>query len=620
MPKIRRVAIKNFRSITALEMEATDLTVIVGDNDCGKSNVLRALNLFFNDETNPGTAFNFADDYNRYAESRVKRANEIEVEIDLELPFSFRENNGDLIRWRKRWRADGLVDEDNYWGIKLAKKKRGVGFTEAVVEIKGRSRVPALLNRMQFEYVPAVRSAEFFRGLRGRIYKVIADTSEQIVRQSSGQFEQVISDTVSDLLNDIGAELNDDSRLSLPNDLTSIFESLDFLAGDKSISLDNRGDGIKARYIPLILKFIAEKGQETPGISPTFIWAYEEPENNLEFRRAQALADAFRKLAEDELSQVLLTTHSPIFYNMHKAPQGEVITGNICTAYHLTKEGSAEGTIARSAAEASVSLDEQMGAMAIIAPYIQAAQDALAEATAQAEDLKAKLDEHNQNNLPTIFIEGPTDYLVFKCLLKKFRPEQAKLVFLAEPPTRAGANYVTNMLRSWEYRTKHRPLADRSHAVGIVDDDDEGRRASRRFEDEGVNWRQVSLITLDTPAHLLPAKELGIDISVTLEELWPVAIWNHAEAEGWLVDRPKGATLSEELVDRLVVEDLKLSELIHDDWRIYFDRCVDSSLGSHAKSAWAAYSAGLSKAQLQEIASAHLAVIDCALAKLGVQP
>lgn len=316
MPKIRRISIKNFRSIVELKMDATDLTVIVGDNDCGKSNVLRALNLFFNGQTNPDTDFNFNDDYNRFAEPKLKKAPEIEVEVDLELPLSYRKNNGDLIRWRKRWRADGLQDSDSYKGIRLTRKRRGTGFNEAEVLLDGRSRVPSLLSRIRFEYVPAVRSADFFRKLRGRIFKVIAE-AEQTVRQSSGQFEGVISDAVSPLLSDIGTELHDDSRLSLPNDLTPLFQSLDFLAGEKSISLDSRGDGIKARYIPLILKFIAERSREVAGISPTFIWAYEEPENNLEFRRAQALADAFHKLAEGELSQVLLTTHSPIFYNMH---------------------------------------------------------------------------------------------------------------------------------------------------------------------------------------------------------------------------------------------------------------------------------------------------------------
>ena len=613
MPKIRRVTIKNFRSIMELTLDATDLTVIVGDNDCGKSNVLRALNLFFNDRTNPETPFSFPDDYNRFAEPKAKRAPEISVEVDLELPRSYQKNNGDLIRWRKRWRSDGLQEEDEYWGIRLARKKRGKGFTETIVEIDGRSKVPALLSRIQFEYVPAVRSADFFKKLRGRIFQVIANASEEPVRQSSGQLEEVISTAVSSLLSDIDTELEDTSRLSLPNDLTPLFQSLDFLAGEKSISLDSRGDGIKARYIPLILKFIAERNREAPGISPTFIWAYEEPENNLEFRRAQSLADAFYKLAEDELSQVILTTHSPIFYNMHK----EDAERDLCSAYHLTYCGSGAGTEARSAAEASVSLDESMGAMAIIAPHIRAAQDALTEAAAQAADLRSKLEQFNQQNRPALFVEGPTDYLVFKRLLQLFRPQQFEAIFLAEPPTRAGANYVTNMLRSWEFRTKHLPLADRRSAVGIVDGDGEGDRAHDNFVGETVGWKHVSLIRLGRLAHLADACDLGINIPVCLEELWPATVWQTADELGWLSARPKKGLVGEILLQRLAEQDERLSDLIADAWRPYFERRVNEA-PDPAKTDWAVYMAGLPREQIEPLAGEPLRVLDEAIAKLGI--
>lgn len=614
MPKIRRITIKNFRSIIELTMDATDLTVIVGDNDCGKSNVLRALNLFFNGRTNPDTSFNFQDDYNRFAEPKLKRAPEIEVEIDLELPLSYRKNNGHLIRWRKQWRADGLQADDNYWGIRLSKKKRGKGFTETVVDIDGRSRVPALLSRIQFEYVPAVRSADFFRTLRGRIFQVIANASEQTVRQSSGQLEDVISNAVSALLADIGTELQDASRLSLPNDLTPLFQSLDFLAGEKSISLDSRGDGIKARYIPLILKFIAERSREAAGISPTFIWAYEEPENNLEFRRAQALADAFHKLAEGELSQVLLTTHSPIFYNMHLEDGGR----GLCSAYHLTNDGPTVGTEARSAAEASVSLDESMGAMAIIAPHIKAAQIALLEATSHAEDLRTKLEQFNQANLPTLFVEGPTDYVVFRRLLQLFRADHAQQLFLAEPPPRAGANYVTNMLRSWEFRTKHLPVADRRRAVGIVDGDFEGDGAQERFGKEDVTWKFVYLIKLGQPDHLIAPCALGITVPICLEELWPADVWQRAEQQGWLVARSKKGLIGEKLLQRLADQDERLSDLIEDAWRPYFERRVNDDAAAGAKVDWATWIEGLPSAQLEPIATEHLKVLDAAIAKLGL--
>lgn len=610
MPKVRKVIIKNFRSISELKIETTDLTVIVGDNDCGKSNILRALNLFFNGLTNPSTNFNFTDDYNRFAENKANRAKEIEVVVDLELPESYKQNNGDIIRWRKRWRANGLQKADDYWGIRFEKHKRGDGYREIDVPIEGRSRVPSLLSRIQFEYVPAVRSAEFFRNLRGRIFQVIAKAAEQTVREGSGQFEQVISQSVTALLEDIDAELNENARLSLPNDLTPLFQSLDFLSVDQSISLDNRGDGIKARYIPLILKFIAERSRDTSGIVPTFIWAYEEPENNLEFRRAQELADAFYKLAASELSQVLLTTHSPIFYNMHKDESRD-----ICTAFHLTKTDSNTGTTSRSALEANISLDETMGAMAIIAPHIKAAQNALALASDHAADMKAKLEQFNPQNLPAIFVEGITDFTVFKKLLEKFRPEKAGEVYIAEPPHRAGADYVTNMLRSWEYRTRHILNSPRSKAVGIVDADEQGNSADLRFQNEKTNWKHVSLLKLNTPPHLQEPHDIGFNIPISLEELWPIDIWLHADQQGWLTSRPKDTIFGAKLHKHIIGNpDQPLSELIEDTWRIYYDKCVDDNAKVH----WADYVADLEDAQLQQASTAHLALLDKALAKLGL--
>lgn len=242
----------------------------------------------------------------------------------------------------------------------------------------------------------------------------------------------------------------------------------------------------------------------------------------------------------------------------------------------------------------------------------------MAEATSQAADLRTKLEQFNQANLPTIFVEGPTDYLVFMRLLQLFRPEQAQQVYLAEPPQRAGANYVTNMLRSWEFRTKHLPVSQRRSAVGIVDGDAEGDGAYERFRNEDVNWKHVSLIKLGQPAHLKEACELGITVPICLEELWPVVVWQHAEQQGWLSLRSKKGLIGEKLLQRLTEEDERLSDLIDDAWRPYFERRVNDDQANTAKGDWAAYIVGLPHAQIEPIASEHLKILDEAIAKLGV--
>jgi predicted ATP-dependent endonuclease of OLD family len=46
--KIKEIYIESFRSIDKIKIECSDLTIIVGKNSVGKSNVLLALDLFFN--------------------------------------------------------------------------------------------------------------------------------------------------------------------------------------------------------------------------------------------------------------------------------------------------------------------------------------------------------------------------------------------------------------------------------------------------------------------------------------------------------------------------------------------------------------------------------------------
>jgi predicted ATP-dependent endonuclease of OLD family len=55
MKLLTNIRIEGFRSIQEAEIELdTDVTAFAGLNNSGKSNVLRGLNTFFNDETDPG--------------------------------------------------------------------------------------------------------------------------------------------------------------------------------------------------------------------------------------------------------------------------------------------------------------------------------------------------------------------------------------------------------------------------------------------------------------------------------------------------------------------------------------------------------------------------------------
>jgi predicted ATP-dependent endonuclease of OLD family len=47
--KLRDIEIEKFRTIENLSVSMADMLIMVGENNCGKSNILRALDLFYQD-------------------------------------------------------------------------------------------------------------------------------------------------------------------------------------------------------------------------------------------------------------------------------------------------------------------------------------------------------------------------------------------------------------------------------------------------------------------------------------------------------------------------------------------------------------------------------------------
>jgi len=287
---ILHVLIKNFRSIVNADISAADVTVLVGPNDSGKSNVLRALNLFFNGEIEPGRRLDFDLDFSANAKKVQGKAREITVEVTFDPPPSYKEKRS--VIWRKIWRA----------GSATAYKSERKFFDGT--ELSGRGKVGVWLDRLRFEYVPAIKSPDYFVRLLRELHDTFADTIDVDLRVASSGFISNIgkhTKAMSEMLKDA---LGFPSEVELPANLGSLFEVLEFRTGEggAQIPLSSRGDGIKVRHIPVVLKFIAEQRNVNASsgyIRSDTIWGYEEPENNLELSKAYELRDAFLQYAAD---------------------------------------------------------------------------------------------------------------------------------------------------------------------------------------------------------------------------------------------------------------------------------------------------------------------------------
>jgi hypothetical protein len=81
------------------------MNLIFGRNDSGKSNVIRALNLFFNGEIEPGRELDFGIDFSdiRREEARsVKGRQFISIRVDFGVPSNYRKSLGSSVSVKRQ--------------------------------------------------------------------------------------------------------------------------------------------------------------------------------------------------------------------------------------------------------------------------------------------------------------------------------------------------------------------------------------------------------------------------------------------------------------------------------------------------------------------------------------
>lgn len=254
--------------------------------------------------------------------------------------------------------------------------------------------------------------------------------------------------------------------------------------------------------------------------------------------------------------------------------------------------------------------------MPIIAPHIAAAESELDALQAQYSEAREALKKIECERKPTLFVEGPTEYKLYKALLERFRPATADQIYVAMPPARAGANYVTNMLRAWEYKNKHLLVEQRLQCVGIVDADNEGLSAKKRFSDDIRSPKQASVMSLGVPKHLTQGINKGLQLPISLEYLWAPDVWIRARERDWLDPCNPSDGINASLACRVIDGAESLNSILNEEEQLYLKhRPRDAS-----KTEWLEFMLDEDDLTLETQASEFLAILDIAIGKLGVSP
>lgn len=313
---ITSVRIQNFRSIRDLRIEgASHMNAIAGLNNSGKSNILKSLNLFFNNEIEAGIPLIISKDYSiQTARSQKKKLISISVNFSLPEQFNF----------RKELEPVKLLLSDNDFKIEMiwdAKAERSILLNDQELSLEDQVKVLNFLKLIKFRYIPnrtspidIIRSEQ--HSLRNALVNRLGKTGSDEI-EAFGTIKAKAADLVRSFSGKYASQIDDFSKMeiSTPNKWRDIVLDLSyrFQLGDGIfVSEDYQGSGAQSAMMLETLNLIDGDYSKSYGWRQATIWAFEEPETSLHHSLVFHTANRLRALSDEPKSrlQVFCSTHS----------------------------------------------------------------------------------------------------------------------------------------------------------------------------------------------------------------------------------------------------------------------------------------------------------------------
>lgn len=149
------------------------------------------------------------------------------------------------------------------------------------------------------------------------------------------------------------------------------------------------------------------------------------------------------------------------------------------------------------------------------------------------------------NKIETVFLEGPTDKQILENAINIFFPNMCDKIYFDTIMFGGGASWVERQLFIWAKSLTLKQSSQNEYlkAIGIFDSDQAGFTAISKIrgliELHSAESKTYSIIRYSSKYSplLKSIKSKGIELPITLEELFHVEIWKIAEKKNWLQNR-----------------------------------------------------------------------------------
>lgn len=531
MQLIDRIEINYFRSVYSISAsKLKSLNVFIGPNDAGKSNILRALNLFFNNEAGYDEELRFLQDVTHLRQTEARDA---KGRLTIWIKVHFNNVEG--------WRT--LPDK---FFIKKT-WNRYSDFPEISSDVENKQSLTKFQNKLCFFYVPAIKEKDIFSYYINLLYETLADREGIEFAGPADALSLAVNSSIIDLTQKIRGALSVDSAIQIPNDLESIFDRLEFYTDQDSfrVPLTRRGDGLQVRHIPHILQYISSNNKKLN------VWAYEEPENSLELSNAFSLASEF----EGEFSiknQIFMTSHSPAFYSLSNDRTRHFLVNKV----DRSDAAKASWVTELRDLESDKIADAELGVAKLIASRSQ-------EAYHEIESLRMANKELSAIRSPVVLTEGKTDAIILSSAWNAIYPNEERgfefrscdLGGASGNGEYAGADELKKILES--------TIKDQFPVrIGLFDRDEKGIKCFRDLKKHNPLSREQDIkinVNKCSAAIILPETKWGspfddfLSNSVSIEMLLPFDVYEDTDFdyEFWIGGKKISRASGESLIARL---------------------------------------------------------------------
>lgn len=346
--QITSVKVHNFRSLVDVEFSLQNYSLLVGANNSGKTNVIDALRVFYEDSkftAKTDIPAGDTDDAESWIEIEYKLTNSEHGSLKGEYQL---ENS--RLRVRKRltgaskgifaYTTEGLLSEEQFYGTKNVQQ----GKLGDIIYIPA---VSTLTEHMKTSGPSALRN--IINGIVAKLVKS-SPTFQEMINDFSKNMEAFQDETTDDnfslsgLQNDINDQISGwdtEFRLNInPFSETEIVKNLvsfDFLDHQLSNTLppSNYGQGFQRHVIYTLLTLVSKysptnaasrKKDFKPDLT---LILFEEPEAFLHPPQQELLCQSLQSLGAQEGNQILISTHSSNFVSQN--------TDDLCSLIHLRR-------------------------------------------------------------------------------------------------------------------------------------------------------------------------------------------------------------------------------------------------------------------------------------------